>query len=179
MRIALLFAVLLLVSVPLAGAAAQTATNPTGRVRYVISNRILSEATEPKAQVAQMQAAQQKAAAELREKQQVLEKTRTELGQATDTTVRTKLLQQEQQQRAELERLTAQAQQEIQTLQRTLNTAFQAKLREILDEILKGQDVDLVLSGDVAVLWAAPGADLTSAVIERWNAKVAAAAPAK
>ncbi len=148
------------------------------RIRYVSSNRILAEATEAKAEVARIQAIQQQKAAELREKQQLLESTRQQLAAATEAELRSKLQQQELQERTDLERATAQAQSDLQAAQRTMQAGLQAKLKGILDEMLKDQDVKIVLNAESAVVWSAPGVDLTPAVIERWNAK-AAGAPQK
>ena len=144
------------------------------RVRFVSSNRILAEANEPKAQVAHIQAMQQQKNAELREKQQLLESTRQQLAAATDAELRTKLQQQELQERTDLERATAQAQSELQSAQRTMQAGLQAKLKTILDDLLKDQNVSLVLNAESGVVWSGPGIDITPAVIERWNAKATA-----
>ena len=44
---------------------------------------------------------------------------------------------------------------------------------------MKGTGVQVVLSADTTVVWAAQGLDLTSPVIERLNAQAAAPAPNK
>jgi outer membrane protein len=138
-------------------------------IRYIVSQRILAESNEAKAELAKFQAAQQQRNTDLRAKQQGLDAIRLKAVQTSDAAERTRLQQQEQQERAVLEKATAQAQADLQSLQRQSQAALQARLKTVLDELLKGQNVQLVLNADTAVVWAAPGLDVTSAVIERLN----------
>ena len=140
--------------------------------------RAAAESVEGKAQLARVQTLQQQRANELRTRQQTLEGLRRELAQASESAARVKLQQQEAQQRTDLERATVQAQQELQNLQRQVLTEFQGRLRGIVEELVKGQGIQLVLNGEQAVIWSAPGTDLTNSVIERLNSQ-AKAAPAK
>ena len=156
------------------------ATNPRSSlpIGYVNIQRAAAESVEGKAQLARMQTLQQQRANELRTRQQTLEGLRKELAQASESAARVKLQQQEAQQRTDLERATAQAQQELQKLQREILTEFQGRLRMIVEELVKGQGLQLVLNGEQAVIWSAPGIDLTNSVIERLNSQPKAA-PAK
>ena len=149
----------------------QTAPPAPSRIALVSGQRILAESPETKGEVARLQLLQQQKATELRSKQQALEATRQQLAQAGADAARIPLQQQEQQQRTDLERATVQAQSDLQTLQRQLQTDLQTKVKAVVDDLVKGQDFQVVLNGDTAVIWAAPGVDLTSAVIERLNAK--------
>ncbi len=153
------------------------AARPTP-VAYVSGQRIFAESSEGKALRAKLEAQQQQRANEIRTRQQTLEGIRKQLAQATDNATRAQLQQQELQQRTDLERANAQAQSEMQKLQRQVQTEFQGRVREVLAEVTKGQNVQMVLNGDLAVVWSAPGSDLTNAVIERLNSQPAAA-PAK
>lgn len=163
-----------LVTAVVAGQAAR----PTLPVAYVSGQRIFTESTEGKALRAKLEAQQQQRANEIRTRQQTLEGIRKQLAQATDNAARVQLQQQELQQRTDLERANAQAQSEMQKLQRQVQTEFQGRVREVLAEVTKGQNVQMVLNGDLAVVWSAPGSDLTNAVIERLNTQPAGA-PAK
>ncbi len=151
-----------------AASAQQVPAGPV--VRYVVSQRILAETTDGKAEIARFQAAQQEKAAQLRVKQQAMEATRVQLAQAPDAAERTRLEKLELQQRTELERATAQAQGEMQALQRQMQSVVQTRVKAALDEVLKGQDVQLVLNFETTVVWSAPGSDITTAVVERMNA---------
>jgi Skp family chaperone for outer membrane proteins len=141
------------------------------RIGYVNAQRILSESAAGKAEVTRMQTMQQQKTTELRGKQQTLEATRQQLSQGGDSATRDRLQQQEQQQRTDLERATVQAQTEFQTVQRQALADFQAKVRPVVEQVAKSENVQLVLNGDAAVVWAAPGFDLTQLVIDRLNAK--------
>jgi len=156
------------------------ATNPRSSLPIgdVNIQRAAAESVEGKAQMARIQTLQQQRTNELRTQQQTLEGTRKQLAQASESAARVKLQQQEAQQRTDLERATAQAQQELQKLQREVLTEFQGRLRMIVEELVKGQGIQLVLNGEQAVIWSAPGTDLTNSVIERLNSQPKAA-PAK
>src|ERR1700676_4185861 len=92
-----------------------SATPPIG---YISAQRIVAEATAAKAENARLLALQQQRTAELRTKQQTLEATRHQLAQATDSSTRGQLQRQDREQQTDLEHATAQAQTELQTLQR-------------------------------------------------------------
>ena len=138
------------------------------RVAYVSLQRIVSESPRWKAQFDQVPAMQKQKAAEIRAKQQSLETTRQGLV-TTDGNERVKLQDQERRQRAEVEREALQAQNDIQSLQRRLNADLQKNVKAVVDQLIQGRSVDVVLT-DSAIVWAAPGADLTAEVIERLNA---------
>ena len=154
------------------------ASRPSLAVGYVSAQRVFAESADGKAQVARVQVLQQQRANELRARQQTLESLRKQMAQATENAARVQLQQQELQQRTDLDRATVQAQLELQNFQRQVQAEFQARLRGVLDELVKGQGLQLVLNADQAVLWSAPGMDLTNSAIERLNSQNAAA-PAK
>jgi len=110
----------------------------------------------------------------MRTKQQALETTRQQITLAKDDVARVRLRAEEQQQRAELERLAAQSQADLQTLQRQVSAEVATKVKAAVEEVVKGTGVQLVLNGESSVVWASPGLDLTSLVIERMNAQSAA-----
>ena len=156
---------------------ASRATPPIG---YVSWQRIRNESVEAKADGARLLAAQQQKTKDLKARQQALETTQ-QLLKNPAWVLRFKALRAQQlQQQADLERATAQAQSDLQTLQRELQQSFGKRVKSVLDELMARENVQLVLNEDTAVIWSAPGADLTKAVIERLNAsapKVAAAPP--
>jgi Skp family chaperone for outer membrane proteins len=159
----------------LAPAAQAPAASSTPRIAYISAQRIVEGSPDAKAEFARLQTMQQQKATALRAQQQTLEATRQQLAQTADGGGRIQLQQQEVQQRTDLERATAQAQADLQTLQREVNTALQTKVRAVVDDLVKGQNIQVVLNGEAAVIWAAPGTDLTAAVIARLNAKPAPA----
>jgi Skp family chaperone for outer membrane proteins len=140
-------------------------------VAYVTPRRIFAETNEGKAGVARVQALQQQRQAELRTKQQVFEATRQQIAKATDQSVRLQLQQQELQQKTELERFALQSENDVLALRRQVESDMQAKVKKLLEEMAKAQNVAMVINEDNAIVWASPSLDFTDAVIERLNTK--------
>ena len=159
----------------LAPAVQAPATPGAPRIGYISAQRIVEGTPDVRAEFTRLQTTQQQRATALRAQQQTLEATRQQLAQAPEGAGRIQLQQQELQQRTELEKATIQAQTDLQTLQREVNSALQTRVRTVVEDLVKGQNFQMVLNGEAAVIWAAPGTDLTPAVIERLNAKPAPA----
>ena len=160
-------------------ASAQELTVPTwcnGRLRE--RQPALGESAQGKEGQARIRTLQQQRATELRTRQQTLEATRQKLALMTEDSERVPLQQQELVQRGDLDRATAQAQSDIQALQREINTDLQAKVKAELDELLKGTSIQAVVQFETSIVWSVPGLDVTTAVIQRLNRR-AAATPAK
>jgi len=51
-----------------------------------------------------------------------------------------------------------------------MSTELQARLLAEIPEVIKGTSIQVVVQLETAIVWAAPGLDLTSALIERVNA---------
>jgi outer membrane protein len=151
----------------------------TPQIGYIAAQRVINESKDAAADVARLQATQQQRTTELKVSQQALAATRQQLEQATDST-RAPLQQRVQQQQADLDRATAQMQTDLQTLQRQMQAEIQTRVRAAADQVGREQNLQLILNGDTAVVWAAPGLDVTAAVIDRVNATAtpAASAPA-
>ena len=106
----------------------------------------------------------------MRSLQQSLEATRQELARTPSGEARVKVQEREFQQRTELERAVVKGQSELQAMQRQVGNEMQSKIRTVLDELLRGRNVQIVLQGESNVVWSVPGLDLTNDVIERLNA---------
>lgn len=145
-------------------------------IGYISAQRILAGSIEGKANVARFQSMQQEKTNQLRTMQQALETTRQKLARAP-IAARSELQRQEQLQRTDLERANAQAQADLQALQRQLNADLQVKLRPHVDDLAAAKKLQLILNEDTTVMWAAPGMDLTAALIERLDGKAAPAPP--
>jgi Skp family chaperone for outer membrane proteins len=152
----------------------QTPDVGQSQIAFISVQRVLTESADGKAELAKLQGVQQTRTTELRAKQSQLEATRNELMGAS-LAARGQLQNQEQQQRTELERLTVQSQVELQNVQRQINSEMMVKVKRVLDTMLKGRNVQAVLSADAAVVWGRTNLDLTSAVIAQLNAASAAA----
>ncbi len=153
---------------------------PDARVVYVSSTRISSESAPGKAGAARVQAVQQARTADLRSRQQVIETTRKQMASAATPEERSKLTAQEATLRFEFERAAAQAQIELQNLQREISAELRPKLAAVLGQLIKGTKVEVVLTLESGVLWGLPALDVTTAVVERLNEAEArtASAPA-
>ena len=166
---ALAMALVVMLALP-ASAQRPSPVPPGSRIAYVSGQRLSAESADGKAGAGRLQALQQSKAGDLRAKQQAHEAVRMQLSRATDAAARIALEQEEQQRRTDLERSMAQAQADIQNLQRQISNELMAKVRPILEQLVAGTEVQIVLQSDGPVLWAAPGLDLTPAVLERLNA---------
>ena len=162
-----------------AGAFQQRPAPPSGPVAYVVSQRLSNETTEGKAGMARIQALQRERTADARTRQEALQATRRQIDATQDSAERTRLQAQEQQQRTDLEKAVTQSQVDLQNLQRQISNALGVKVKAAIEDLVRGTGVQVVLSADTTVVWAAQGLDLTSPVIERLNAQAAAPAPNK
>jgi Skp family chaperone for outer membrane proteins len=167
MKIAVLAVSVLALSATSSFAGQMTQVGPT--IGVLDSQRVVTESAEGKARLAKVQALQRQKATELKAKQDALDAIQQQLAKTTEPAARTQLVQQEQQERDEFQRATVQAQADIQTLQRQNNAEFQAHVRTILVEVLKGKNITIVLN-DAAVVWALSPLDLTDEVIQGLNA---------
>jgi Skp family chaperone for outer membrane proteins len=173
-----LLAVSLSTLVPAAARAQMARVQADATIAYISGERISSETADGRAGQDRIRRFQQQTASGLTARQQALEATRRSLLNATDDTERLKLQQQEQVQRTDLEQAAARAQLDLQELRRQVTADMQSKVREALTQLLLGTDIKIVVQLETAVVWAAPGLDLTGAVIERLDARSASPGPA-
>jgi outer membrane protein len=153
-----------------------TASSQPG-IGYVSPKRIVAGSADARAEASKFQAAAKQTAADLNAKRQALETTRQEIAKTTDTAARAALQQREREQRADVERGTAEAQRQLQSSQRELVGDLNVLLKPVLDQIVKERNIQVVLNADTGLVWAAPSLDLTSEVIARLNAKSSATPP--
>jgi outer membrane protein len=155
---------------------------PATQIAYISLQRISTDSTDAKAAAAKLDALRQTRTRELTAKQHALEETRRQLansGGLFRASRRARLKADEDRERTELQRLTQQAQNEFQELQRQLQSALHQKLTAVIDDISKRRAIQVVLNSEAAVVWAPPGADLTAEVLERLNANAAPTGGAK
>ncbi|MFN8065234.1 MAG: OmpH family outer membrane protein [Vicinamibacterales bacterium] len=147
------------------------------KVAYVSTQRVLNEVASARTELGRVQALQQQKANEIRTKQQAVDATRLQMANATDADTRSRLAKQEAEQRADFERTNQQAQADLQRLQREIQAELQARVRQAMEQLSKEQGFQVVLNADTALVWAAPGLDVTGLLIERMNAADAAKKP--
>src|SRR4029078_12866900 len=162
-----------------AGTFQQQPAPPRGPVAYVVAQRISNETTEGKGGIARMQTLQRERAADARTRQEAVQVTRRQIDATQDSAQRTHLQAQEHQQRTDLEKAVNQSQVDLQNLQRQISNDLGVKVKAAIEDLVKGTGVQVVLSADTTVGWAAQGLALTSPVIGPLNAQAAAPAPNK
>jgi Skp family chaperone for outer membrane proteins len=160
-------------------ASAQIATRGPSKIASISVRRILTAAPEVLAALQKFQATRQQKLTEIQAKQRALADTRAKLGQSPTAAERTKLIQQEQEQMLELDRLKTQSQTDIQASQQEAQNILQGELNPVVGEIVKQQGIDVVLNADVAVFWGSPQLDITAAVIDKLQAANRKGAPPK
>jgi outer membrane protein len=151
-----------------------------GDIAYVSAQRILSESTEAKAANTRLETARRTKGAELAAKQQALEATHlqlVQLGGFFNASKRARVQAEEERLRADLKRSTEQAQGDFQALQRQAQADIIKDLNAVVATFAKDRRLRLVLNADNAVIWAAPGTDMTAEVLAKLNAKEEKPAP--
>jgi Skp family chaperone for outer membrane proteins len=151
-------------------AAVQGTPPPSSGVRFIRAQTVMSESTEAKAELGRFQDLQRQKSTELRAKQQALDVVRGQILQEADPAARAKLVEEEKRLRTDFEQATVAAQTDLQARQRQMQASLQARLKIVLDELLKDQPVDVVLNADTTLVWGRTGSDLTAAVVARLNA---------
>jgi Skp family chaperone for outer membrane proteins len=143
-------------------------------VGYVSSQRISAETTDGKAGVAKVVGLRRQRAAEVKKLQALLNDTTSQLAIASAEAAPA-LRQQEQRQRADLQRLAVQSQADVQRMERQQSAELMTKVRAVLDGLAKERRLQVILNSESAVVWGEPSLDLTSVVVERMNARAAPA----
>lgn len=143
-----LFASVMLAVAPMVLPQAQEdqAKTAPARAVYISLNRIAAESNDGKAANLKLNQLAQKMASDL----QVREK---------DSATKPE----------DLQKIRQQAQNDFANAQRQVQTEIRAKLNPVIGEIAAQHGADLVLSADVALVWASPKLDVTNQVIAKLN----------
>jgi outer membrane protein len=149
---------------------------------FVVLQRIANESAEGKAATAQIQALQQKKAAELAEKQKQLQGIQAKLekeASVMSVTAQSDLAKQAERLNTEIQRFTQDAQQELTELQEQLRLQFEARVQPVLDEVRQEKGLHFIFNGpDSGLVAADPGLDISLDVIKKLDAaKPAGAKP--
>jgi outer membrane protein len=156
-------------------AAPPPAPFPEGaKVAFVVLQRIANESAEGKAASAQIQALQQKKAAELADKQKQLQGIQAKLekeASVLSSTAQADLAKQAERLNTEIQRFTQDAQQDLAELQAELQQQFEARVTPVLEEVRKEKGLLLVFNGpDSGLVAADPGLDISGDVIKKMDA---------
>jgi Skp family chaperone for outer membrane proteins len=143
------------------------------RIAYVSIQKVAAQSTEVQASSKRLQQYRDEKARAIAEKQKAFDALRlqvAQLGGVFQGSRRAKAQQDEQRVRGELQALQNEAQTELQKMQREAQADFQRQLSTVVGELAKQRGADIVLNEDVSVVWAHPGMDWTSEVVQRINA---------
>jgi Skp family chaperone for outer membrane proteins len=166
--VTLAFVVAVIVSV----AAIEPRVGPA-RIAYVSIQKVAAQSTELQASSKRLQQFRDEKARAIAEKQKAFDALRlqvAQLGGVFQASKRAKAQRDEQRARSELQALQNEAQTELQKMQREAQADFQRELSTVVGELAKQRGADIVLNEDVSVVWAHPGMDWTSEVVQRINA---------
>ncbi len=142
-------------------------------IAHVSARQILNESAEMNQLKAKLEKIRQDTAKEVTTKEKALQETHLQLlqlGGVFSTSKRARVQAQEERQRAELKLFREQFQAEIAALERQAQVNFNTHLAAVLSEIARVNRLRLVLNADTAVVWAAPGMDITTQVLAKLNA---------
>lgn len=170
------------VQVPLQTPAAPAPFPAGAKIGILNLQRLTSESAEGKVATGQVNSLVQKKQAESNERTKVLQAAQQKLeagGNVMSEAARAQLTKEVERQQIDLQRFTEDAQQEVQTFQQTLLLDFQQKLGPVVEALAKERDLHMIFSVDSAgLVWANAALDLTSEVIQRFDAATAQARPA-
>lgn len=158
---------------------------PAG-IKYAFVNiqRIANESAEGKAATSKVQALNQQRVTELNEKNKTLQAAQQKF-EASATVMndqaRAQLQKEIERMQVDIQRFTEDAQQDVQALQAQLQGEFQRKLSPVIDQVAAEKGLHLVFSAaDAGLVWADLSLDITTEVIQKFDASVkSAAAPAQ
>ncbi|MGE5198253.1 MAG: OmpH family outer membrane protein [Rhodospirillaceae bacterium] len=167
---------------PPAAAAPQAAPAPAPKfpegAKYAFINiqRIASESAEGKASSSRIEALRSKKAAELAEKNKIVEGLQAKQRSAVMSEAATAQVQKDiDKTQVEIQRMTQDAQAELQDLQNELQMEFQRKVGPVIETVAREKGLQLLFSqADSGLVWADAGLDLTADVIRRLDAASAA-----
>jgi Skp family chaperone for outer membrane proteins len=148
------------------------------KIAFINIPRIAAESVEGKASTGRVNALREKKLAELNTKNKQVETAQQKLnsGGLLSEEARAATQKEIDKLNVEIQRMTQDAEAEMQDLQQQLQLDFQRKLSPVIQQIAVEKGLHMIVSADVGLVWAEPGLDLTTEIIKRFDA---AAAPAK
>jgi outer membrane protein len=162
---------------PQAPAPAPAAKFPEGaKYAFINIQRIASESADGKASSSRIEALRSKKAAELTEKNKIVEGLQAKQRSAVMSEAAAAQVQKDiDKTQVDIQRMTQDAQSELQDLQNELQLDFQRKVGPVIEQVAREKGLQLLFSqADSGLVWADAGLDLTAEVIRRLDAASAA-----
>jgi len=153
------------------------------KIAFIDVQQIASGSTEGKAAATKITDLQQRRTNELAAKNKTLEAAQQKLsagGVLMSEDARALLQKEIDKQQVDIQRAQQDAQAELDELNRQLQTEFQRKLGPVIQQVSGEKGVYILFSrGDAGIVWVDSALDLTSEIVKRFDAAVAAAKPPK
>jgi outer membrane protein len=154
---------------------------PTGtKYAFVNIQRIAAESAAGKTLAGKIQALNQQKVNELNEKNKALQAAQQKLeagASVLSANAAAQLQKDIERQQVDIQRFTEDAQQEVQTLQQQLQDEFQVRLTPVINEVAMEKGLHMLFSAqDAGLAWADPSLDLTTEIIQKFDAAGAGAA---
>lgn len=157
---------------------------PTGtKYAFVNIQRIAAESAAGKTLAGKVQALNQQKVNELNEKNKALQGAQQKLeagGSVMSPTAIAQLQKEIERQQIDIQRYTEDAQQDVTNLQTQLQEEFQVRLSPVIQQVATDRGLHMLFSVvDSGLVWADPSLDITTEVIQKFDATPGtAAAPA-
>ncbi len=148
------------------------------KIAYMNIPRIAAESTEGKASTSKVNALRERKLGELNAQNKQLEAAQQKLNSGSLLSEEARGVTQKEVERLQvaIQRSQQDAEAEMQELQQQLQLDFQRKLSPIIQQVAVERGIHMLLSQtDAGMVWADPGLDLTSDIIKRFDAAMAAA----
>ena len=148
---------------------------PTGtKYAFVNIQRIAAESAAGKTLAGKVQALNQQKVNELNEKNKALQASQQKLeagASVLSANAAAQLQKDIERQQVDIQRFTEDAQQEVTTLQQQLQDEFQVRLTPIIQEVANDKGLHMLFSVvDSGLVWADPALDITTEVIQKFDA---------
>jgi Skp family chaperone for outer membrane proteins len=156
---------------------------PAGtKYAFINIQRIAAESAAGKELAGKVQALNQQKVNELNERNKQLQGTQQKLeagASVLSPNAAAQLQKDIERMQVDIQRFTEDAQQEVGTLQQQLQDEFQGRLSPVVQQVAQEKGLHLLFSAaDSGLVWADLSLDITSEVIQRFDASRGAAAPA-
>jgi outer membrane protein len=157
---------------------------PTGtKYAFVNIQRIAAESAAGKTLAGKVQALNQQKVNELNEKNKALQASQQKLeagASVLSPNAAAQLQKDIERQQVDIQRFTEDAQQDVTTLQQQLQDEFQVRLTPIIQEVANDKGLHMLFSVvDSGLVWADPALDITTEVIQKFDAVGGGAAAPK
>jgi Skp family chaperone for outer membrane proteins len=168
---------------PQAQAAPAPAAFPAGtKYAFVNIQRVAAESAAGKTLAGRVAALNQQKVNELNEKNKALQAAQQKLdsgGSVLNPNALAQLQKEIERQQVDIQRFTEDAQAEVQNLQAQLQDEFQVRLSPVIAQVATERGLHLLFSvADSGLVWADPSLDITTEVIQKFDASPGAAAAA-